>query len=65
MSKPSNDYVCHGPFIHGAAKQLCVHAWNVSHCLSSEEAQYSDKLTNAGLLPARQQIDKLEEKKTG
>lgn len=52
-------YSCHGPFIYGTHKAVCVHGWNCAHALSEEEAQRTDKLTNAGLLPARQKIETL------
>lgn len=56
-----HDYSCHGPFTYGTGNAVCVHGWNTPHTLSSEDAQKTDQLTNAGLLPARQTIEKVEE----
>lgn len=56
----NHDYSCHGPFIYGTGAGVCLHGWNTAHTLSSSEAQHSDHLTNCGLLPARQTIEKIE-----
>lgn len=54
------DYKCDGPFEYGTNKTVCVHGWNIPHFLSQTEASYSDALTNCGLLPERQRIEKVE-----
>jgi hypothetical protein len=63
MSKQDNtvSYSCHGPFAYGTGETVCVHGWNTPHFLSSHEAQETDRLTNCGLLPARQRIEKRDE----
>jgi hypothetical protein len=55
------DYICSGPFCYGSANRVCVHGWNIGHTLSEEEAQKTDHLTNCGLLPERQRIEKIED----
>jgi hypothetical protein len=58
-SKRDNDpYVCNGPFQYGAQGNVCVHGWNTPHTVSDKEALNTDHLTNCGLLPARQNIEK-------
>jgi hypothetical protein len=56
----NNDYACFGPFQYGAGSCVCVHGRITSHTLSSKEAQNTDHLTNCGLLPACQNIEKIE-----
>lgn len=51
-------YQCHGPFTHGTG--VCLHGWNSPHALTEQVAQHTDHLTNCGLLPDRQRIDKIE-----
>lgn len=53
------DYGCSGPFTYGNNRQFCLHGWNVSHYLSNKQAQETDRLSNAGLLPGRQTIEKV------
>lgn len=65
-NKPTHSYSCHGPFAYGTGQALhgqgvCLHGWNTPHTLSDEMAQHTDHLTNCGLLPDRQRIEKLEE----
>jgi hypothetical protein len=55
-------YKCTGPFQYGTNNSVCVHGWNCSHALTDAQAQETDKLTNCGLLPDRQSIEKIEEK---
>lgn len=50
-------YACYGPFCYGN-NNVCVHGWNSPHALTSKQAQETDRLTNCGLLPARQTIVK-------
>jgi hypothetical protein len=54
-------YTCRGPFQYGTNNSVCVHGWNCSHALTDAQAQETDKLTNCGLLPARQTIEKIED----
>lgn len=56
-------YKCHGPFQYGTNNAVCVHGWNCPHALTDAQAQETDRLTNCGLLPARQTVEKIEDEK--
>jgi hypothetical protein len=57
----AQEYSCNGPFCYGHGNAVCIHGWNLSHTLSEEEAQKTDALTNCGLLPAGQSVEKIDD----
>ena len=57
-------YLCRGPFHFGNGAAVCLHGWNTPHSLSEEQACYTDHLTNCGLLPDRQRVEKAEDLET-